>query len=137
MTRTLLLASALLTSCAAVQPREQPASEVSAVVQRQLDAYNAHDLQSFVAAYADDVEVYRAPSTTPALSGKQRLSEFYGNSRFNLPKLHAEVLHRSVVGNKVVDHERITGLREEPVEAIAVYLVQDGLIRTVWIFTAD
>jgi hypothetical protein len=137
MTRTLLLASTLLTSCATVQPREQPVSEVAAVVQRQLDAYNAHDLQSFVATYSDDVAVYRAPSTTPAISGKQELSEFYGNSRFNLPRLHAEVLHRSVVGNKVVDHERITGLRESPVEAIAVYLVEDGLIRTVWLFTAD
>lgn len=136
-TQALLLASLLLTSCATVEPREQPVSEAAEVVQRQLDAYNAHDLPSFVATYGDDVEVYRAPSTTPAISGKRALGEFYGTSRFNLPGLRAEVLHRSVVGNKVVDHERITGLREEPVEAIAVYLVKDGLIRTVWLFTAD
>jgi len=40
-----------------------------------------------------------------------------------------------VAGNKVVDHERIVGLEAEPVEAIAVYEVVDGLIRTVWFFS--
>ena len=132
-TAFLVFASLLLAACAA----EQPTPGVAMVVQRQLDAYNAHDLQAFVATYSDDIEVYRAPSTTPALSGKQKLSEFYKSSRFNLPKLHAEILHRSVVGNTVVDHERITGLRDEPIEAVAVYIVQDGLIQKVWLFTAD
>ena len=112
-------------------------SDVAKVVQRQLDAYNAHDLQAFVATYSDDVSVYRVPATTPSLSGKQKLLEFYRDSRFNLPSLHAELLHRSVVGNNVVDHERITGLRAEPVEAVAAYVVRDGLIRAVWLFYAE
>jgi hypothetical protein len=30
------------------------------VVQRQLDAYNAHDLAGFIAAYSDAVEVFIA-----------------------------------------------------------------------------
>lgn len=33
-----------------------------AVVQRQLEAYNARDLEAFVAQYADDVELYRPPA---------------------------------------------------------------------------
>ena len=85
--------------------------EASMVVQRQLDAYNAHDLRAFVATYSDSVMVYKIPETSAAISGKQKLSEFYRDSRFNLPKLHAELLHRSVVGSKVIDHERISGLR--------------------------
>ena len=32
------------------------------VVQRQLDAYNAHDLQRFLEVYAEDVEVWRMPA---------------------------------------------------------------------------
>ncbi len=72
-----------------------------------------------------------------AISGKQKLTEFYRDSRFNLPALHAELLHRSVVGNKVVDHERISGLRAEPFEAVAAYVVRDGSIRSVWLFYAD
>ena len=53
------------------------------------------------------------------------------------PQLHAELLHRSVLGDKVIDHERITGLRSEPVEAVAAYLVRDGLIQNVWLFYAE
>lgn len=109
----------------------------SAVVQRQLDAYNARDLQAFVASYGEDVVLYRAPAVVPSMSGKRELSEFYRTKRFNLPHLHAELVHRAVVGDKVVDHERISGLRDEPVEAVVAYLVRDGLIRSVWLFQAD
>ena len=112
-------------------------SNVANVVQRQLEAYNAHDLQAFVATYSDDVAIYRIPQTTPVISGKAKLLEFYRDSRFNLAKLHAEILHRSVLGNKVIDHERIIGLRAEPVEAVAAYIVSDGLIRAVWLFYSE
>jgi hypothetical protein len=133
----LMLACLFLTACATVRSIEPPASAAALVVQRQLDAYNAHDIEAFAATYSDEVEVYRMPSTAPTTSGKLKLREFYQNSRFNLPKLHAEILHRSVVGNKVVDHERITGLRDEPYETVVVYLVHDGLIHKVWIFNAE
>ena len=103
-------------------------------VQRQLEAYNAHDLARFVAEYTDDVRVFRPPGTEPVLSGKAALAAHYATNRFNLPKLHAEVVNRIVSGNKVVDHERITGLEEQTVEAIAVYEVIDSRIRTVWFF---
>ena len=101
-------------------------------VQRQLEAYNAHDLERFVAQYADDIRVYRPPATEPALVGKQAFADHYARNRFTLPNLHAEVVNRMVSGNKVVDHERITGLQPGVVEAIAVYEVEGGLIRTVW-----
>ena len=101
-------------------------------VQRQLDAYNAHDLERFVAEYADDVRVYRPPAAEPVLAGKAAFAAHYARHRFNLPQLHAEVVQRIVAGNKVVDHERITGLQPGVLEAIAVYEVVHGRIRTVW-----
>ena len=103
-------------------------------VQRQLDAYNAHDIEKFVAEYTDDVRVFRPPATEPVLSGRVAFAAHYAANRFNLPKLRAEVVNRIVCGNKVIDHERITGLAEQAVEAIAVYEVIDGRIRTVWFF---
>ena len=39
-----------------------------------------------------------------------------------------------MLGNKVIDHERVTGIREEPLEALAIYEVSDGVIETVWFF---
>jgi len=104
------------------------------VVQRQLEAYNRHDLEAFVATYGDGVQLFRMPATAPALTGRAQLAEFYAANRFNLPRLHAEVVNRIVLGNKVIDHERITGLQAEPVEAVAVYEVADDLIQRVWFF---
>ncbi|MFI4923650.1 MAG: nuclear transport factor 2 family protein [Vicinamibacteria bacterium] len=103
-------------------------------MQRQLDAYNAHDLDRFVAQYTDDVRVFRPPAAEPTLSGKHAFADHYARNRFTLPDLHAEVVNRMVCGNKVVDHEHITGLEPDVVEAIAVYEVEGGLIRTVWFY---
>ena len=51
-------------------------------------------------------------------------------------KLHAELVNRMVLGNKVIDHERITGLAPQPVEAAVVFEVNAGLIHKVWFFNA-
>lgn len=105
-----------------------------APVQRQLEAYNAHDLERFVAEYTDDVQVFRPPAAEPVLSGMAAFAAHYGKNRFSLPGLHATVVNRMVAGNRVVDHERIVGLGPAEVEAIAVYEVVGGRIRTVWFF---
>jgi len=110
----------------------------AAIVQRQLDAYNAHDLAAFVACYAEDVMVYRMPSTAPALAGRAALAAFYGTERFNRPALRADLVGRLVVGGKVIDHEVIVGVDETPRTAIAVYAVAaTGLIATAWFFDAS
>lgn len=109
-------------------------SPAEAAVQRQLDAYNARDLQRFVAEYADDVRVFRPPAAEPVLSGKAAFADHYAKHRFNLPDLHAELVGRMVSGHIVVDQERITGLPGGELAAVAVYEVVDGRIRTVWFF---
>ena len=106
-------------------------------VQRQLDAYNARDLARFVAEYTDDVKVFRPPAVEPVLAGKAAFADYYARERFNLPAQNARIVNRIVMGNKVIDHERITGVRPEPFDAAAVYEVADGLIRTVWFFAPD
>ncbi len=106
-------------------------------VQRQLDAYNACDLDAFVAEYADGVQLFKPPAAQAILEGKQALAEHYGTTRFNQPGLHAELVARMVFGNKVIDQERITGLGPEPVDAAVVFEVQDNLIFRVWFFGAN
>jgi len=103
-------------------------------VQRQLDAYNARDLERFMAEYADDVQVFRPPTAEPVFSGKAAMARHYAENRFSLPNLHATVVNRMVVGNTVVDHEHIVGIQDKLVEAIAVYRVEGGLIRTAWFY---
>jgi len=103
-------------------------------VQRQLEAYNAHDLGRFLAEYTDDVRVFRPPASEPVLSGKEAFGEHYARNRFTLPNLHAKLVNRIVSGNIVVDHEEITGLSEPNLAAVAVYEVVGDKIRTVWFF---
>ncbi len=108
-----------------------------AIVQRQLDAYNARDLARFVVEYSDGIRVYRPPAAQPALVGKPAFAEFYASQRFNRTDLHAELVNRMVLGNKVIDHERISGVRDQPFEMVVVYEVVAGAIDCTWAFAAD
>jgi hypothetical protein len=77
------------------------------------------------------------PALEPVLEGKGALAGYYATQRFNRPALRAELLQRIVVGNKVIDHERISGIEERPVESVAVFEVRDGLIETAWFFAPE
>lgn len=112
-------------------------SSPEALVQAQLEAYNQRDLATFVAQFSDDVCIYRPPATAPVIQGKAAFRDFYQNERFNLPNLHAEIVSRMVVGNKVVDHERISGIRDAPFEVMVVFEVSDGLIQAMWSFATN
>ncbi|EXU77022.1 MULTISPECIES: nuclear transport factor 2 family protein [Erwinia] len=103
-------------------------------VKAQFAAYNAHDIEAFIACFADDFRGYRMPAETPSTTGKAALREFYINNRFNNPQLKAELISRIVLGNKVFDHELIYGLSANPLESVAVFEVNDGLISTAWFY---
>ncbi|MFG6467073.1 nuclear transport factor 2 family protein [Roseateles sp. BYS87W] len=104
----------------------------AAFAQRQLDAYNARDLDRFLAEYTDDVVAYRLPDATPQLVGKAAFGARYRDHRFNLPGLHAELVNRMVFGNKVIDHERVHGVEPHPQEVAAIYEVTPQGIAKVW-----
>lgn len=106
-------------------------------VEQQLAAYNAHNIEAFVACFSEDFTAYRLPSTVPSLQGREALRAFYVGHRFNNPALRAELLSRTVMGNKVFDHEKIYGIGESVIENMAVYEVQDGRITTAWFFFAQ
>jgi hypothetical protein len=106
------------------------------LVQRQLEAYNARDLDAFSATYSPAIRIFRMPSAEPAIVGLEQLRKIY-KARFSSPGLHADIVNRIVIGNKVIDHERVVGIEKNPVEAVAVYEVADGLIQAVWFFYPD
>lgn len=107
------------------------------VVQRQVDAYNRRDLDAFVSTYGEGIAIFRMPSTAPMMAGKVQLAEFYATKRFKLPLLRAEIVNRIVLGNKVVDQERIWGVHDTPLEIVVVYEVIKGLIERVWFFAPE
>lgn len=111
-------------------------SSVIDVVQRQFEAYNAHDLERFVACYSATVRAFRPPATEPAISGMEAFRAFYATQRFNRPTLHAQLINRIAFGNKVIDHERISGVADQPYDIAVVYEVIDSVIATTWTYPA-
>ena len=75
--------------CNPDMPTENPAV---ATVQRQLDAYNAKDLDVLVSIYADDAQLFEHPATLLA-SGTAELRKRFA-ARFQEPNLHALLLNR-------------------------------------------
>ncbi|TDF34660.1 amidohydrolase [Alteromonadaceae bacterium M269] len=102
----------------------------AALVQKQLDAYNAHDIDAFAATYSEDVELFNLPQVEPSSTGRKALRSSYG-SFFKEVKPHCRALSRIVEGNFVIDQE-FCQFGEGRLRATAVYQVEDGLIRRVW-----
>lgn len=103
----------------------------AAVVQRQLDAYNARDIDALLATYAADARQFEHPATLTA-SGAAQIRERMA-LRFQEPDLHARLVQRIVMGEMVIDHELVT--RNLPqgrgtVELVAMYEVRDGKIQS-------
>lgn len=111
-------------------------SHAEAVVQRQLDAYNARDIDALLAIYADDAQLFEHPSTLIA-QGTAALRERF-SLRFQESNLHAALLQRIVMGQIVIDHERINRRFAEgsgTLEMVMIYEVRDGRIARAWSMT--
>ncbi|SOD80016.1 amidohydrolase family protein [Spirosoma fluviale] len=113
-------------------PAQLLADKPEDLAQRQLNAYNAHDIEAFLEPYADDIELYDLPNKL-IINGKDAMRQDYGKFFTNAPALHCELVNRMVVGNTVVDHERVTVVAgKAPTEAIAIYKIENGKIRKVY-----
>jgi hypothetical protein len=101
------------------------------VIQHQLDAYNARDLDALLATYAEDAQQFEHPGKLVA-SGHAQIRERMA-VRFQEPNLHARLIKRAVMGNVVIDHEDVSRTFPEGtgrVELVAIYEVREGKIRT-------
>ena len=104
-----------------------------ATVQRQLDAYNAKDVDALMAIYAGDAEQFEHPAKLLASATVQIRERFV--ARFKEPNLHARLLKRIVAGNMVIDHEQVTRTFPEgagKIELVAIYEVQNDRIAKAW-----
>ncbi|TCM19655.1 hypothetical protein EDF56_103298 [Novosphingobium sp. PhB165] len=108
-------------------------SEEAKVVGRQLDAYNARDIDEFMSFWASDAEVFAWPSESIAKGSEQIRARHI--ERFNEPDLFARLLGRVAVGGMVVDREIVT--RNLPqgrakLDVIGIYEVVEGKIKRAW-----
>ncbi len=102
------------------------------LVQQQLNAYNAHDLDAFLEPYADDVEIYSITGKL-LMKGKDQMRKDY---KFitQVQGLYCRLLNRIVDGNTVVDHEEIwlTNKPQNLQYGVAIYYISKGKISKVY-----
>ena len=108
-------------------------TDIAQLAQAQLDAYNASDLDAFIACYHPDVQVLDEETTS--ITGREQMRERY-RDLFEEWSFGASVPERLVVGRHCVDRElfwRIdpdSGERTEG-EILVRYSAADGLIARV------
>lgn len=107
--------------------------DVTIPVSRQLEAYNAKDIDAFMAWWAPDCEYYAFPDTLLARGAEAVRARHV--ERFREPDLFGRLDSRVVMGNLVVDRETVRRTFPEgpgEIDVLALYEVADGLIRRAW-----
>ncbi len=125
MLRFALLAFSLFAQAALAQ-------DPVAVVQRQLDTYNAQDVDGFAAVFAEDAQIFRnIGDIEPAMTGRAAIRATYDKLFKDHPQNTSTLIGRMVQGDYVLDHELITG-RDQELRIVAIYEVRGGLIQRAW-----
>jgi hypothetical protein len=79
------------------------------IVQLQLEAYNAGDIDKFMSVFSDDIELWTLGEAQPWAKGKDAVTSVYAKLFQNSPELHSEIITRTVIGNKVIDGIYLNG----------------------------
>lgn len=91
----------------AFRPSDIIKKTATEIVQQQVNAYNARDLEAFIATYSPNIKIYTFPDTLRS-SGHAEMRKSYGEFFQKTPSLHCEIVNRMVQGNFVIDHERVS-----------------------------
>ncbi len=101
------------------------------IASKQLDAYNAQDLDTYVSFFATDC-IVSGLNSTPTETSRDAIRARYAKAFAQFPENKAVLKNRIAVGNTVVDHELvIRSAGGEQFEIIAIYTFRDGLIARV------
>jgi hypothetical protein len=98
------------------------------VVNKRMDAYNKHDLKSFLATYADNVEIYTYPTTSLA-KGKAHLTSIF-EPMFKEGAVHVTIHTQLENDSYVINHETVEYLGKKT-KYLSIYKVENNLITEV------
>lgn len=110
----------------AIVSEESPAK----IVQKQVDSYNAGDLEAFVNCYAENVIVRNFPADTLYVGHEKMRTNYSGLSPEN-KVYQVEVVDRIVIGNQVIDREKVTSDGKFQQMQVALYEVNNGKISSM------
>ncbi len=100
------------------------------IVQKNLDFYNQRNIDGFMTSFSDSISLFLFGKTEPIANGKEEIRRLYKELFDDSPKLHSTILHRAVIGNKVIDHESIKGRKgsKKTLKLVMIYEVLDDKI---------
>ncbi len=103
----------------------------SELIQRQLDAYNAHDIEAFLACYADDA-VLAGLNGDVTHAGLAAIRKRHEDLFYEFPRNHAKLVNRIDLGTTVIDHEQVERAPGgDRFEVAAIYTIKAGKIARV------
>jgi hypothetical protein len=99
-------------------------------VQANLEAYNAHDIEAFMSYFSEDVTMVNFNDSKQTAKGISEVRAIYEPYFKASPNLNSKILKRTVLDNKVIDHEYITGAQgsKEAFEIVLIYEVENNKI---------
>lgn len=102
------------------------------VVQRQVDAYNKRDAETFLSYYSDDAKIYYFPDRLN-VDGKQALRRTYESYFRNAKTLNCRINKRIVRGNIIIDEEFVNYNGTES-SGVAIYeVINDKIVKVTFI----
>jgi uncharacterized protein (TIGR02246 family) len=106
-----------------------PVNENTKIIDRLVAAYNSGDARAFADLFASDVTVYEHPNE-PTQQSREEIFGRYTEVFKTYPYNTTEVVHRIVIADWVIDHEKVRRSPEqEPFDVVAVYELADGVIK--------
>ena len=98
------------------------------IVQKQVETFNARDLEAFASCYSEDVVVKNFSQDTISI-GREQLKDGYEAFYKKTPSIEVKVSSRIVIGSTVIDQEFVT-IGDKQKQQVAIYET-DGLIKTM------
>ena len=105
--------------------------QARAVANAQLVAYNAQDMDAYLALFHDDAVLINLPAQHVIAEGLVAIRAMY-EVRFATPGLYCEVTHRAELGNIAIDHETVFTEGDPPLNVLAMYEVVDHKIKRIF-----
>jgi len=102
------------------------------IVEEQLLAYNARDIERFIATYSPNIVIEDGEGNL-IMKGHDQMREKYGALFRETPELNCRIVKRIRFGKYVVDEEEATGIQgsSTPIHAVAIYRIEEDRIAHV------
>lgn len=110
--------------------QEKDSFSPAELAEAQLIAYNKGDIDAFMEVFHEEISIWNFGEDTSRFEGHQNVWEVYATLFENSPNLNSKVVNRTIIGNKVLDYEYITGRVGDnpPFFLIMIYEIKDNKI---------